>query len=223
MIFISHFLDDILKISDAITIFRNGRKVETTEVTPAIDKGWIIERMIGAGREELEESYLGEIKLSSRPEAPVALRATALTLSPSYRDVTFEARAGEVLGIYGFMGCGQLELARTLFGQASRRQRLARDRRRNEDAAEHRGRQTGRRRLCRGEPPLDAVRRRAGVQEHLDRDPRAPVALAAQARAGARNRRRAGQGARHPPAQDRIAPRRRSPAATSRRSRWRSG
>ncbi len=117
VVFISHFLDDILKISDTITIFRNGRKVATTEVTPAIDKGWVIERMIGAGREELEESYLGEIPLHSRPEAPVVLRAKGLTLSPAYRDLTFEARAGEVLGFYGFMGCGQLELARTLFGR----------------------------------------------------------------------------------------------------------
>jgi ribose transport system ATP-binding protein len=117
IIFISHFLDDILKISDAITIFRNGRKVAMAEVTPAIDKAWIIERMIGAGREELEESYLGEIRLRSRPEAPVVLRARGLTLSPAYRDLTFEARAGEVLGVYGFMGCGQLELARTLFGR----------------------------------------------------------------------------------------------------------
>ena len=117
IIFISHFLDDILKISNAITIFRNGRKVATTDVTPGIDKGWIIERMIGSGREELEESYLGEIKLDSRPDAPVVLRAKELTLSPSYRGLTFEARAGEVLGVYGFMGCGQLELARTLFGR----------------------------------------------------------------------------------------------------------
>ena len=45
------------------------------------------------------------------------LRAKDLTLAPSYRNLTFEARAGEVLGIYGFMGCGQLELARTLFGK----------------------------------------------------------------------------------------------------------
>ncbi|MGH6799733.1 MAG: sugar ABC transporter ATP-binding protein [Roseiarcus sp.] len=117
MIFISHFLDDILKVSDMITIFRNGRNVAANDVTPGIDKHWIIERMIGAGREDLEESYVSEIKLNSRPEAPVALRASALTLLPSYRDVTFEARAGEVLGIYGFMGCGQLELARTLFGR----------------------------------------------------------------------------------------------------------
>src|SRR3984957_4658650 len=94
MVFISHFLDDILKISNAITIFRNGRKVETAAVTPKIDKAWIIERMIGLGREELEESYLGEIKLDSRPEAPVVLRAKDLTLAPSYRNIKFEARAG---------------------------------------------------------------------------------------------------------------------------------
>ena len=86
-------------------------------MTPAIDKGWIIERMIGAGREELEDSYLRDIKLSSRPAAPVVLEAQSLTLAPAYRDVSFVARGGEVLGIYGFMGCGQLELARTLFGR----------------------------------------------------------------------------------------------------------
>jgi ribose transport system ATP-binding protein len=117
LIFISHFLDDILKISDEITIFRNGRRIATTSVTPAIDKGWIIERMIGAGREELEDSYLRDIKLSSRPAAPVVLEAQSLTLAPAYRDVSFVARGGEVLGVYGFMGCGQLELARTLFGR----------------------------------------------------------------------------------------------------------
>jgi ribose transport system ATP-binding protein len=117
LIFISHFLDDILKISNGITIFRNGRKVETAKVTPEIDKSWIIERMIGTGREELEESYLGAINLDSRPDAKVVLRANDITLTPSFRNLKFEARAGEVLGIYGFMGCGQLELARTLFGK----------------------------------------------------------------------------------------------------------
>jgi ribose transport system ATP-binding protein len=117
MIFISHFLDDILKIADAITIFRNGRKVATAPVTPEIDKGWIIERMIGARHGELEESYLGEIALVSRPEAPIVLSAEGLTLASAYRDVSFAARAGEALGVYGFMGCGQLELARTLFGR----------------------------------------------------------------------------------------------------------
>jgi len=117
LVFISHFLDDILKISDEITIFRNGRRIATTPMTPAIDKGWIIERMIGTGREELEDSYLRDIKLSSRPAAPVVLEVQSLTLAPAYRDMSFVARGGEVLGVYGFMGCGQLELARTLFGR----------------------------------------------------------------------------------------------------------
>ena len=51
---------------------------------------------------------------------PVVLRANDLTLGSSFRNLKFEARAGEVLGIYGFMGCGQLELARTLFGKYRR-------------------------------------------------------------------------------------------------------
>ncbi|MEP7241871.1 MAG: ATP-binding cassette domain-containing protein, partial [Devosia sp.] len=52
VIFISHFLDDILKVSDTITIFRNGKNI-TTHSTEGIDKGWVIERMIGAGHQEL--------------------------------------------------------------------------------------------------------------------------------------------------------------------------
>jgi ribose transport system ATP-binding protein len=117
LIFISHFLDDILAVSDEVSVFRNGAKVATATVGPGVDKGWIIERMIGAGREELEESYVSDIALHSKSGAPVALEAKGLTLAPFYRDVSFVARAGEVLGIYGYMGCGQIELSRTLFGK----------------------------------------------------------------------------------------------------------
>jgi ribose transport system ATP-binding protein len=117
LVFISHFLDDILEISDEVSVFRNGALVANARVGAGVDKGWIIERMIGAGREELEESYLGDIALKSHAGAPVVMRADRLTLAPFYRDVSFEARAGEVLGIYGFMGCGQIELSRTLFGK----------------------------------------------------------------------------------------------------------
>ena len=116
LVFISHFLDDILRISDSVTIFRNGKRIETAPV-PSIDKHWIIERMIGAGHEELEESYTGEIMLDSHPDAPVVMTAEGLTHDGAFEDVSLEVRAGEVLGIYGFMGSGQLELARALFGK----------------------------------------------------------------------------------------------------------
>ncbi len=116
LVFISHFLDDILRISDTVTIFRNGRRIETA-ASAGIDKGWIIERMIGAGHQELEESYTGEIFLDSKPAAPVVLTTEGLTVSGSFDNVSLQVRAGEVLGVYGFMGSGQLELARALFGK----------------------------------------------------------------------------------------------------------
>jgi ribose transport system ATP-binding protein len=115
-VFISHFLDDILAVSDTVTVFRNGRRIGTV-AAEEVDKGWLIERMIGAGHDELEESYTGEIFLDSNPDAPVVLEAVRLAKTGAYRDVSFAVRAGEVLGIYGFMGGGQLELARTLFGK----------------------------------------------------------------------------------------------------------
>ena len=45
---------------------QRGERVANALVGPEIDKGWIIERMIGAGREELEESYLSDIALTSK-------------------------------------------------------------------------------------------------------------------------------------------------------------
>jgi ribose transport system ATP-binding protein len=115
-VFISHFLDDILHISDTVTIFRNGRRIASAPVA-GIDKAWIIERMIGAGHQALEESYTGDIFLDSKPGAPVVLQAEELTRAGAFADVSLEVRAGEVLGIYGFLGSGQLELARALFGR----------------------------------------------------------------------------------------------------------
>jgi ribose transport system ATP-binding protein len=117
IIFISHFLEDILRISDVITIFRNGKRVVTTAVSPSITKAWVIEQMIGQGHAEIGDSYLGEIMLNSRPDAPIVFETRDLSHADAYRNVSLTVRAGEVLGIYGFMGCGQLELARTFFGK----------------------------------------------------------------------------------------------------------
>ncbi len=127
IIFISHFLDDVLAICDRVTVFRNGQTV-ATETCARIDKRWVIDRMIGAGHEELEESYLADIPLHSRPDAKVVLTVDGLSRAGAYRDVSLRVRGGEVLGIYGFLGSGQLELARTLFGrQPAERGRITLD------------------------------------------------------------------------------------------------
>jgi ribose transport system ATP-binding protein len=115
-IFISHFLDDILRISDEVTIFRNGRKIVTSP-NAGIDKLWVIDRMIGQGHEELGETYTGEFELKSQRNAPIVLRATGLAWQKALRNVSLDVRAGEILGIYGSMGCGVVELTRALFGK----------------------------------------------------------------------------------------------------------
>jgi ribose transport system ATP-binding protein len=117
LIFISHFLEDVLSIADEITVFRNGRKVVTAQVTPETDKAWVIQRMIGRGHEELESSYLGDVALASPPDGKTVLEAQGLSKDGAFEDVNLTVKSGEILGIYGFMGCGQIELARTLFGK----------------------------------------------------------------------------------------------------------
>jgi ribose transport system ATP-binding protein len=116
IVFISHFLDDVLRIADTVTVLRNGEKIATAAAAE-IDKRWIIERMIGASHEQLEESYTADIQLAAPSNGPVVMTTERLAYGRAYRDVGLSLRAGEVLGIYGFMGCGILELARTLFGK----------------------------------------------------------------------------------------------------------
>ena len=73
--------------------------------------------MIGKGREALEETYTHDIMLPPPDRSAGGAERKRADAGGRLREVSFEARAGEVLGIYGFMGCGQLELARILFGK----------------------------------------------------------------------------------------------------------
>jgi ribose transport system ATP-binding protein len=116
LIFISHFLDDVLEISDTISVFKNGKKVVTAP-NQGIDKAWVIENMIGKSSEVLEETYEGEIMLQTPEGVPVVLDVAGLSRAGSFSDVSLQVRAGEVLGIYGFMGAGHIELSRALFGR----------------------------------------------------------------------------------------------------------
>src|SRR6476661_7102776 len=116
IVFISHFIEDILRVSDTVTVFRNGRKVAETRATET-SKAALIEAMIGKGGEALEHSYTDDLMLPQPSDSSVVLKVDQLSLARSLKDISFEARAGEVLGIYGFMGCGQQELSRILFGK----------------------------------------------------------------------------------------------------------
>jgi ribose transport system ATP-binding protein len=114
LIFISHFLEDVLAISDHVTIFRNGRKMAVVDAATT-SKDQLISQMIGRGADELAAGECAELIGSGAN--PVMLAARELSHGTVLKDLTFDARTGEILGIYGFMGCGQIELARCLFGK----------------------------------------------------------------------------------------------------------
>jgi len=115
-VFISHFLDDVLEISDNVSIFRNSRHVRTAPAAE-LDKAQVIELMIGRGHAELEESYLHALELPPAMTTPVALEVKGLSRKGAFAALDFSVHEGEALGIYGYMGCGQLELARALVGK----------------------------------------------------------------------------------------------------------
>ena len=199
IIFISHFLDDVLSVSDMVTVFRNGRRVVTERVAE-VDKSWVIERMIGRGHEDIEDSYTGAIALESKADANPVLTVRDLSYGRAFSQISLQARAGEVLGIYGFMGCGQIELSRALFGKIMPDQRDALDRRQGPAPQAHRRGAPRRHSLRAGKPARDALLSGARLQEHLDQHPRpdrTPVAQAADREGDGAG---TGAGAEHPPA-----------------------
>jgi ribose transport system ATP-binding protein len=114
IVFISHFLDDVLAISDRVTVFRNGQKV-ITEDTRNLTKDLVISHMIGRGSKGM---HMGEdAELKGDDAKPVVLSVEGVSDGRNLRDFSIELRAGEITGVYGFMGSGQIELARALFGK----------------------------------------------------------------------------------------------------------
>ena len=111
LVFISHFLEDVLAVSDRVTVLKNSRKVATLP-NEGLTKHHLIQLMIGRDAETLAESYEGGVRCRRRrPRTPV-LEVEGLSLAGSFTDVSFDARPGEILGIFGNLGAGMTEVAR---------------------------------------------------------------------------------------------------------------
>ena len=181
-IFISHFLEDVLEVSDRVTVFRNSRRI-ATEDAAAVDKHWLIERMIGRGHQELEEALEGEVALASDPARDRSvLEATGLGRKGAFADVSFDGarrRGARALRLHGL---GPARARQGADGQARAGARVDPARRPAGAADQHLAGQAGRHRAGAREPALDAVRQGAGLQEHLDQHPRADRPRAAAPR-----------------------------------------
>jgi len=114
-IYISHKLDEVRTLADRITVLRDGASVTTLEARSA-EIPEIIRHMVGR---EIKDLFPRD---RSRPPGEVLLSVKDLSVAPHrdsrprLRDVAFDVRAGEVLGIGGLMGAGRSELLLHLFG-----------------------------------------------------------------------------------------------------------
>jgi D-xylose transport system ATP-binding protein len=123
-VYISHKLDEVFAISDRITVLRDGASIATLNA-PETNKTEIIKLMVGR---ELGELFPRVVPQSFDPMSAPMLKVEGLSVEPppaggvELKDISFEVRRGEVLGLGGLMGAGRTETLMHLFGAWGERQ-----------------------------------------------------------------------------------------------------
>lgn len=110
IIYISHKMDEILYISDQVTIMRDGQWI-ATEDSKNLTTDKIISLMVGR---TLENVY--PLKTNVIKEVLLEVKDLSSKYKPGIENVSFELRRGEILGISGLVGSGRSELLETIFG-----------------------------------------------------------------------------------------------------------
>ena len=108
IIYISHRLEEIVRIGDTVSILRDGRKIETLQVKDTSTEE-MIQLMVGR---DLDEQF-PKVQFEKGKEG---LRVEQMKLKDSPHTISFSAYEGEILGISGLVGAGRTELARGIFG-----------------------------------------------------------------------------------------------------------
>ena len=110
MIYISHRMDEINRISDRVTVMRDGEYIGTL-ITKDTTKDEIVKMMVG------RVIYGDKKEASTVPEdADTVLEVRHLNSGNTIKDVSFQLRRGEILGFSGLMGAGRTEVARAIYG-----------------------------------------------------------------------------------------------------------
>jgi len=108
VIYITHKMDEVFRIADDISVFRDGKYIGT-EASRNMTKDKLIEMMVGRELKNIFDKQETEIN-------EVVLSVKKLTREGEFRDISFELHKGEILGIAGLMGAGRTEVMECLFG-----------------------------------------------------------------------------------------------------------
>jgi rhamnose transport system ATP-binding protein len=116
MIYISHRLEEIFAIADRVTVLRDGESVGTNHID-SINEAQLIRMMVGREVSTIYPPRNADIPDGAYVDSsnPLSVRNLGC-LASNITNVSFELRAGEILGLAGLVGAGRTELARILFG-----------------------------------------------------------------------------------------------------------
>jgi simple sugar transport system ATP-binding protein/ribose transport system ATP-binding protein len=110
IIYVSHILQDVLALCDTVTVLKDGRHVKTVPVqTETADT--LVTAMLGRSLD-----LVFPTPTPPPADAPVVLSVRNLSLPPAFEGVSFDVRAGEIVGLAGLVGSGRTEIARAVFG-----------------------------------------------------------------------------------------------------------
>ena len=123
-VYISHRLEELPRIADRITVIRDGRAIETRPASE-MPQDEMIRLMVGRAL----EAHFPELPAVAA-DAPVRLSVRDLRAATNVNDVSFDVRAGEIVGLAGLVGAGRTEIVRAIAGADVRDRR--RDRRRRQ-------------------------------------------------------------------------------------------
>ncbi len=110
VVFITHKLEEVAALGDRVTVLRDGRSV--AEVPADTGRDDLVRLMVGRSIEQQYPRQPGPV----RPGGVPLLRVCGLARAGAFRDVGFEVRGGEVVGLAGLVGAGRTEVARAVFG-----------------------------------------------------------------------------------------------------------
>lgn len=108
IIYVSHRLDEIFRIADRVQVLRDGKHVASKSIREVTPKS-LVELMIGRELEERSRMLTGSSQ-------NVVLDVQHLSKRGAFEDISLQVKAGEIVGIFGLLGSGQITLTRSLFG-----------------------------------------------------------------------------------------------------------